>query len=125
MTGRGGSSGRPAPFARHDEGAFVKFCPSCGTGVEAGAGSCESCGADLVAVWASTGQSPLPTATASSYAGGEPATVADLTPRQLRREIRWGVFQGILLVGAISLVVYLVVVLLVAGVITTTISGGN
>ena len=52
-------------------------------------------------------------------------TVADLTPRQLRKEIRWGVFQGILLVAVIIFLVYLAIVLLIAGAVgsATVISG--
>jgi hypothetical protein len=46
---------------------------------------------------------------ASSSRSGYP-TVAELPARALRREIRWGVFQGILLFGIIALAVYLVIV---------------
>jgi hypothetical protein len=52
-------------------------------------------------------------------------TVVDLTPRQLRKEIRWGVFQGILLVAVIIFLVYLAIFLLIAGAVgsVTGISG--
>ena len=91
----------------------MKYCPNCGAGVEPGVASCESCGTELSAVQTA--------AVASSDSRSDVSipdaarTVADLTPRQLRREIRWGVFQGILLVAVIGLVVYLVIVLLVLG----------
>jgi uncharacterized membrane protein YvbJ len=97
----------------------VKFCPNCGAGVEPGAASCESCGAELGPV-----QSALARSAPAAPAPAIGPAVADLTPRRLRKEIRWGVFQGILLAGAIVLVVYLVVILLVAGVINTVVSGG-
>jgi hypothetical protein len=48
--------------------------------------------------------------------GAAPLTVADLTPRQLRTEIRWGVFQGILLVGVIVFFVYLAIFLVIIAV---------
>ena len=100
----------------------MKFCPNCGTPVEPGAESCESCGTDLAAA-----QSVLASSTARPVAvePGAATDVSELSPRQLRKEIRWGAFQGIVLAGAIVLVVYLVVVLLIAGVITTTVSGGG
>jgi uncharacterized membrane protein YvbJ len=94
----------------------VKFCPNCGAGVEPGAGSCESCGADLAAVSAHVTQTAAPPVVPVAAA---PATVADLTPRQLRKEIRWGVFQGILLAAVIGLVVYLLVILLVVGAVSS------
>jgi len=94
----------------------VKFCPTCGAGIEPGAESCESCGADLAAVSAHlaevSGPRVVPAATV-------PVTVADLTPRQLRKEIRWGVFQGILLVAVICLVVYLLIVVLIVGAVSS------
>jgi uncharacterized membrane protein YvbJ len=96
------------------EGAIVKYCPNCGAGVEAGAYSCESCGAGLAAVRAVVDQPAAP----------PPAvTVADLSPRQLRKEIRWGVFQGVLLVGAIVFLVYLVIFLIIAIGVGTSVSG--
>lgn len=89
----------------------MKFCPDCGAGVEPGAVACESCGADLAAVGAHpTGTSAPPVVPAAA----PPATVADLTPRQLRKEIRWGVFQGILLVGVIIFLVYAAIFLFIA-----------
>jgi uncharacterized membrane protein YvbJ len=93
----------------------VKYCPNCGTGVEPGAGSCESCGTDLAAVRTAVASS----STEPVAVGPEdvaPVTVADLTPRQLRKEIRWGVFQGILLVAVIVFLVYLVIFLVLIAV---------
>jgi uncharacterized membrane protein YvbJ len=94
----------------------VKFCPNCGAGVEAGAVSCESCGADLAPVSAHVAQT---SARSFAPAAGAPATVADLTPRRLRKEIRWGVFQGILLVAVIGLIAYLLVIVLVVGAVSS------
>ena len=89
----------------------MKFCPNCGAGVEPGTESCKSCGTDLVAAQTAI-VSPAGLSASAPPAG---ATVVDLTPRELRREIRWGVFQGILLVAAIVFVVYLVVFLVILG----------
>ena len=93
----------------------MKFCPNCGAGVEAGAVSCGSCGADLAAVSAHLTETSAPPVVPAAG----PATVADLTPRQLRKEIRWGVFQGILLAAVVALVVYLVIVLLIVGAVSS------
>jgi uncharacterized membrane protein YvbJ len=92
----------------------VKYCPNCGAGVEPGAASCASCGSDLAAV--QTVVAPSVTPPVSAGPGAEAPTVADLTPRQLRKEIRWGVFQGILLVGVIIFLVYLVIFLVLIAV---------
>ena len=89
----------------------MRFCPNCGAGVEPGAASCDSCGADLAAVSANLAEAPGPPL---APAAAVPATVADLTPRQLRKEIRWGVFQGILLVAVIVFLVYAVIFLFIA-----------
>ena len=97
----------------------MKFCPNCGAGVEAGAVSCGSCGADLAAVSAHLLETSAPPVVPAA-----PATVADLTPRQLRKEIRWGVFQGIVLAAVIALVVYLVIVLLIVGAVSS-VSGAS
>ena len=91
----------------------MKFCPNCGAGVEPGAGSCESCGADLAAVSTALTESSAPPVVPS---GAAPVTVAALTPSQLRKEIRWGVFQGILLVAVIVFLVYLVIFLVIIAV---------
>ena len=94
----------------------MKFCPTCGAGIEPGAESCESCGADLAALSAHLTEVPGPRVVPAATT---PGTVASLTPRQLRKEIRWGVFQGILLAAVIALVVYLVIILLVVGVVSS------
>ena len=99
----------------------MKFCPTCGAGIEPGAESCESCGADLAALSAHLTEVPGPRVVPAATV---PVTVADLTPRQLRKEIRWGVFQGILLAAVIALVVYLVIILLVVGVVSS-VSGAS
>ena len=99
----------------------MRFCPNCGAGVEPGAMTCGSCGADLATVSAhltETSGTPLVPVTAA------PASVASLTPRQLRKEIRWGAFQGILLAAVIALVVYLVIILLVVGAVSS-VSGAS
>ena len=88
----------------------MKFCPTCGAGVESGAESCESCGTDLIAVQTAVASSAARPVAAAPGA----ATVADLTPRQLRKEIRWGVFQGILLVAVIVFLVYVAIFLFIA-----------
>jgi hypothetical protein len=99
----------------------VKYCPNCGVDVEPDAASCGSCGAELSAV------RDVVTSADAQPGLVPPAwpTVADLTPRELRREIRWGVFQGILLVAVIVFLVYLAVFLLIAGAVgsVTGISG--
>ena len=100
----------------------MRFCPNCGAGVEPGAGSCESCGADLAAVSSHLLEDPGPPDAPMAAA---PATVADLTPRQLRKEIRWGVFQGILLVAVIVFLGYAVIFLFIAlAVGSGTVAGG-
>ena len=96
----------------------MRFCPNCGAGVEAGAESCESCGTGLAAVRSVVGRPAVPRTAALPS-----STVAGMSPRQLRREVRWGVFQGILLAAAVALVVYIAVVLLIAGLVTTVVSG--
>jgi uncharacterized membrane protein YvbJ len=96
----------------------MKFCPNCGAGVEAGAESCESCGVELAVVRSVVDQPGAP------WQEPLPSTVAGMSPRQLRKEIRWGVFQGILLAAVIALVVYVVIVVLVAALVTTVASGG-
>ena len=88
----------------------MKYCPNCGAGVEPGAASCESCGAELAAV----GDAVTPAGVTAAFAAPAGPTVADLTPRQLRKEIRWGVFQGILLVAVIIFLVYAAIFLLIA-----------
>jgi hypothetical protein len=90
--------------------------------MEPGAASCESCGADLAAVSSALTE---PSGPPVAPAGAAPVTVADLTPRELRKEIRWGVFQGILLVAVIIFLVYLAIFLLIAGAVgsVTGISG--
>jgi uncharacterized membrane protein YvbJ len=98
----------------------VNYCPNCGATVESGAASCESCGAELSAV------RDVVTRAVEQSAFVAPAgpTVADLTPRQLRKEIRWGVFQGILLIALIVFLVYLAIFLLIAGAVSGSVSGG-
>lgn len=89
----------------------MKYCPNCGAGVEPGAESCETCATDLTVV-----QTAVVSSAAESIAvepGAAALTVAELTPRQLRTEIRWGVFQGILLVGVIVFLVYLAIFLVI------------
>ena len=89
----------------------MKYCPHCGAGVEPDAASCESCGASLAACrrrWPRPWGSPDARRRTAST-----GTVTDLTPQQLRREIRWGVFQGILLVAVIVFFVYLVIFLVI------------
>jgi hypothetical protein len=93
----------------------VDFCPNCGTGVEPRAGFCWSCGADLEGDWVAEPVVAEESSPATASLPGAAATVADLSPRQLRREIRWGVFQGILLAAVIALVFYLVLVVLIFG----------
>jgi len=84
---------------------MFKFCPVCGAPAPPGATACEACGQE----WdESSGAVAPPIAPSATTA----VTVADLSPKALRREIRWGVFQGLLLVAAIVLAVYLVVILL-------------
>ena len=101
---------------------MVKFCPSCGAGVEPGAESCKSCGAELAAVQAAI-VSPASQPVVASPGGAR--TVAELTALQLRREIRWGVFQGILLVAAIVFLVYLAIFLVIAAAVGSgTVLGG-
>jgi uncharacterized membrane protein YvbJ len=98
----------------------MKFCPDCGDAVEPGDEVCETCGAGL------TGQNAVADRSAAQVAGLVAAAPApgpgaaragDLTPQELRKEIRWGVFQGILLAGLIVLVVYIIVMLVVFGVV--------
>jgi len=98
----------------------MRFCPNCGAGVEAGADSCESCGGGLAAV-----RCVVDRPAAAPMAALPSSTVAGMSPRQLRREVRWGVFQGILLAAVVALVVYIVVVLLIASLVTTVVSGGD
>ena len=95
----------------------MKYCPNCGAAVEPGAASCESCGAELSAVR----DVVTPVVELSASVAPAELTVADLTPRQLRKEIRWGVFQGILLVAVIVFFVYLgifLVIIAVSGSVT-------
>jgi uncharacterized membrane protein YvbJ len=93
----------------------MKFCPNCGAGVEPDAGSCESCGAELTMFSALLSSGPEPPAPpAARLPGRDASRVADLAPGELRREIRWGVFQGILLAGVIVLLVYVAVFLVIA-----------
>ena len=100
----------------------MRFCPNCGAGVEPGAESCESCAADLAAVQTAIVSPASPPVVVSP---GAAQTVAELTAAQLRREIRWGVFQGILLVAAIVFVVYLVIFLVIAAAVgSETVVGG-
>jgi uncharacterized membrane protein YvbJ len=99
----------------------VKYCPNCGTGVEPGTGSCESCGTDLAAVRTAVASSS--TEPVAMGPGAAVLSVADLTPRQLRKEIRWGVFQGILLVAVIIFLVYLAIFLVFAIAVETSVSG--
>ncbi len=61
----------------------MKKCPNCGAGVAPGAASCESCGAELAAVKDVATPAVDPTASVATAA----LTVADLTPRQSRKEI--------------------------------------
>ena len=98
----------------------MRFCPNCGAGVGAGAESCESCGAELAAV-----RSVVDQPAAAPMAALPSSTVAGMSPRHLRKEVRWGVFQGILLAAAVALVVYIAVVLLIASLVTTIVSGGD
>jgi len=51
-------------------------------------------------------------------------TVAELTPKALRREIRWGVFQGLLLIVGIGLAIYLIVFLLILGLLSSGTASG-
>ena len=90
----------------------MKYCPTCGAGVEPGVATCESCGTELSAVR----DVVTPAVEASAFVAPAGPTVADLTPRQLRKEIRWGVFQGILLVAVIVFLVYLVIFLVLIAV---------
>lgn len=99
----------------------MKYCPNCGAGVEPGAGSCASCGTDLAAVQVAV--APSVTQPVFVQPGAEALKVADLTPGQLRKEIRWGVFQGFLLVGAIVFLVYLAIFLVIAIGVGTSVSG--
>jgi hypothetical protein len=82
----------------------VKFCPGCGEPVAAGALACDTCGQE----WGETGGVVVPRVSPPPL-----LTVADLTPRDLRREIRWGVFQGFLLIAGIALVIYVAIFLVV------------
>jgi uncharacterized membrane protein YvbJ len=92
----------------------VKYCPNGGTGVEPGTASCASCGTDLTAV--QTAVAPSVTQPLGVESGAAALTVAELTPRQLRKEIRWGVFQGIALVAGIIFLVYLAIFLVIIAV---------
>jgi ribosomal protein L40E len=65
-----------------------KTCPGCGAAVSCDARECFQCHTRF-------------------------AVTGELTPKQLRREIRWGVFQGLLLAVAIALSVYVFIFLLV------------
>jgi len=97
----------------------MKFCPNCGDAVEPGDEACETCGAELAGASASVDRPDAPSGAGPAPAGPVPGAVraADLTPEQLRKEIRWGVFQGILLAGLIVLVIYIIVMVVVFGVV--------
>jgi uncharacterized membrane protein YvbJ len=97
----------------------MKFCPNCGGAVEAGEESCETCGVELAGVSDALGRAGAPAGAGPAPAVPTPGMVraGDLTPQQLRKEIRWGVFQGILLAALIVLVIYIVIMLVVFGVI--------
>ena len=84
---------------------MYKFCPSCGAPAAPGATACAACGQE----WDESGGAVAPPIASPATTL---VTVADLSPKALRREIRWGVFQGLLLIAAIVLAVYLVVILL-------------
>jgi hypothetical protein len=109
----------PAAFATSsttEVAVSPKYCPNCGEPVDGQSLECDSCGQR----WDERGRFTLgePTWSVDSQVSGGPVStqrVVDLSPRELRREIRWGVFQGLLLYVAIGLVVYLIVVLIVLG----------
>jgi hypothetical protein len=65
-----------------------KTCPGCGAAVSRDARECFQCHTRF-------------------------AVTGEFTPKQLRREIRWGVFQGLLLAAGIALSVYVLIFLFV------------
>jgi len=107
---------------------MAKICPDCGEEAPTGATDCDACGLDF----AQAGAVPAPAASVRAAAAGSapdflvpPAkvvddrSIAELTPAELRREIRWGTFQGYLLATMVIIAVSILAWLLAYSVATS------
>ena len=103
----------------------MKYCPNCGTQLHDDVTGCPGCGGrwDGTGAFAPPPEAPAPPAHANPQ-GAPQRTLQTMSPAELRREIRWGVFQGQLIVMAVVLGVYLVIFLLIAGCANATVHVG-